>query len=309
MTVRIHPTAIVDDAAQLGEGVYIGPFSVVGPNVMIEDSVRIGPYVQIGAENCFAPLQATAPTTDESVVRVGANSTIGSRAAIGYGVELEANVCIGQSVVLAGPLKVGERSQIYELAVIGGPGQFPGRHESSGQIEIGKDVTIREFVLVHKPVLTGVTSIGDGSYLMSRTQVDHDCVLGLNVKTACGVTLGGSVQVGEYAYLGMNAVVHQGLRIGPHTMIGMNSTVIRNVPPFAVIIDRRFTRINRYGLELHQIPAHQIDTIEEIYVAMMKGVAPQKYEASDLLLDAIRKFYRDVSASPTFQPSFTGDSD
>ena len=37
----IHPTAIVDPAAQVAHGVEIGPYSVIGPKVAIAEGCRI----------------------------------------------------------------------------------------------------------------------------------------------------------------------------------------------------------------------------------------------------------------------------
>ena len=56
---RIHPTAIVDPAAQLDEGVVIGAYSVVGPDVRIGAGTEIGPHcvidgcTTIGRDNRF----------------------------------------------------------------------------------------------------------------------------------------------------------------------------------------------------------------------------------------------------------------
>ncbi len=47
MTVTIHPSAIVDPAAKLGEGVGIGPFCVVGPDVTLGDGVRLVSHVAV----------------------------------------------------------------------------------------------------------------------------------------------------------------------------------------------------------------------------------------------------------------------
>ena len=44
---RIHPTALVDSAAQLDSTVTVGPYSVIGPNVRIERSI-VGPHVSLG---------------------------------------------------------------------------------------------------------------------------------------------------------------------------------------------------------------------------------------------------------------------
>ena len=61
MTVTIHPSAIVDPAAKLGEGVSIGPFCVVGPDVTLGDGVRLVSHVavagrtSIGVETVIYP--------------------------------------------------------------------------------------------------------------------------------------------------------------------------------------------------------------------------------------------------------------
>ena len=55
--MRIHPTAVVDPAAELGPDVTVGPFCVIGPDVVvgrgtrIESHVVIEPYTTIG-EDC-----------------------------------------------------------------------------------------------------------------------------------------------------------------------------------------------------------------------------------------------------------------
>jgi len=43
----VHPTAVVDPAARLGDGVVIGPFAVIGAEVEIGEGSRIGPHVVI----------------------------------------------------------------------------------------------------------------------------------------------------------------------------------------------------------------------------------------------------------------------
>jgi len=43
----IHPTAIVDPAARIGDGVAIGAYSIVGAGVEIGDGTSVGPHVVI----------------------------------------------------------------------------------------------------------------------------------------------------------------------------------------------------------------------------------------------------------------------
>ena len=43
----IHPTAVIDPSARLGNNVSIGPYSVIGADVEIGDDTWIGPHVVI----------------------------------------------------------------------------------------------------------------------------------------------------------------------------------------------------------------------------------------------------------------------
>ncbi|MGQ9371399.1 acyl-ACP--UDP-N-acetylglucosamine O-acyltransferase [Azospirillum sp. A39] len=47
MTVSIHPSAIVDPAARLGDGVVVGPFCTVGADVTLGDRVRLVSHVAV----------------------------------------------------------------------------------------------------------------------------------------------------------------------------------------------------------------------------------------------------------------------
>ena len=55
----IHPTALVDPAAELDSSVEVGAYSVIGPQVKIAARTKIGPHVviegdtTIGCDNVF----------------------------------------------------------------------------------------------------------------------------------------------------------------------------------------------------------------------------------------------------------------
>jgi UDP-N-acetylglucosamine acyltransferase len=51
--VSIHPTAIVSPNAQLGRGVSIGPYSIIGDDVMLRDEVRVGSHCVIEGPSEF----------------------------------------------------------------------------------------------------------------------------------------------------------------------------------------------------------------------------------------------------------------
>ena len=41
---QIHPTALVDPAAELAEGVVVGAYSIIGPHVRVGAATEIGPH-------------------------------------------------------------------------------------------------------------------------------------------------------------------------------------------------------------------------------------------------------------------------
>jgi UDP-N-acetylglucosamine acyltransferase len=298
--VDIHSTAIVHPRARLGSGVRVGAYALIGENVELGDASEIGPYTEIGSRNLHLPEEASC--IESPPIKIGAEAIIGSRVTMIGPMDLGRNTRVAHGAMLRGPLTVGEASLLFDQCVIGNPGQYPGRTESSGLVVIGRGVTIREFVIVTQPVLTPATTVGDGSYLMSRTQIDHDCALGCNVKTACGVTLGGSVHVDDNAYLGMNAVVHQRMRIGAGAMIGMNSVVTKHVPPYALVVNRKFTKINRHGLQLLGASASDMAALEVMYASHARGTTP--LTTDNPWLFEVARFYEEIGPAPAVSACF-----
>jgi UDP-N-acetylglucosamine acyltransferase len=66
VSARIHPTALVDPAAELGTDVEIGPWAIVGPQCTLGDGVQVG-----------------ARATLERNVRLGARVRVGTGAVLG----------------------------------------------------------------------------------------------------------------------------------------------------------------------------------------------------------------------------------
>ena len=57
MTIKIHPTAIVDSNAIIGDGTEIGAYSIIGPKVILGANCWIGNHVNLTGnttlgENC-----------------------------------------------------------------------------------------------------------------------------------------------------------------------------------------------------------------------------------------------------------------
>ena len=154
--MKIHPTAIVEDGAQLGAEIEIGPFAIIGAGALIGDSCKIQAHaviegtVKMGAENFIgygaiigaAPQDLSFDPKTQSSVEIGNSNTIreyctihrgsteGSATTIGdgnflmVGNHLGHNCTIGNGVVMANDCLLAGHVRIDDRAFIGGGSRF-----------------------------------------------------------------------------------------------------------------------------------------------------------------------------------------
>lgn len=76
---------------------------------------------------------------------------------------------------------------------------------------------------------TGV-KIGHCSIINSGAVLDHDSDIGGFVHVAPGVSMSGTVTVGDGTHIGTGSVIIDSIKIGSNTTIGAGSVVVRDVP-------------------------------------------------------------------------------
>lgn len=104
-------------------------------------------------------------------------------------------------------------------------------------LEIGDNCFIGEGSVIQPFVKIGSNSILFGA------RIGHHSLIGDHVLLS-GPTIGGKVKIGNYSFLGLNAVILQNLEIGPKNIIGMgvsikNSTGEGEVYSSATFIKRK----------------------------------------------------------------------
>ncbi len=152
MTAKIHPTAIVDPAAQIGADVEIGPYCVVGPKVKLGDGVRLISHVvvdgrtSIGAKTVVYPFASLGQRPqdlkfkgEDSALEIGAHNQIREHVTMNTGTEgggmltyvgdhcffmagaHVAHDChIGNHVILAVHVAIAGHVTIGDHAIVGG---------------------------------------------------------------------------------------------------------------------------------------------------------------------------------------------
>jgi len=148
---------------------------------------------------------------------------------------------ISDTAILTGPLTIGDCVYIGAYAVIGAPAQHRGsypcsldsKHRAEG-VTIGDGACVREFVQVHQGIMRP-TIVGGDSLLMAGAHIAHDSQLGGGVTMGSFSILGGFTIIDDEATFGQGVVTHPWIIIGERAMVGLNSSVVKDVDPFAKV--------------------------------------------------------------------------
>lgn len=195
---EIHPMAIVEDGATLGEGVRIGPFCCVGsrvtlgPDVVLESHVVVTGRTTIGQATHVYPFASigTAPQDlkyagEDSEIVIGARNVIREQVTINPGTagggmitrvgddcllmiasHVAHDCLIGNSVIMANNSALAGHVTLQDHVIIGGLSavhQFVriGCHAMIGGVTgIGKDVIPYASATGNRAVLAGLNFIG-----------------------------------------------------------------------------------------------------------------------------------------------------
>jgi UDP-N-acetylglucosamine acyltransferase len=174
MSASIHPTALIDPGAQLGEKVSIGAYSVIGAGVEIGDGTSVGPHVVI-----------------EGPTRIGRDNRIFQFASLGA--EPQDKKYAGEPT----RLEIGDRNTIREFCTFN-----RGTAQDAGVTRVGNDNWIMAYVhLAHdcqigdhtifanNAQLAGHVHVGDWAILGGFTVVHQFVRIGAHCITAMGTIL------------------------------------------------------------------------------------------------------------------------
>jgi UDP-3-O-[3-hydroxymyristoyl] glucosamine N-acyltransferase len=202
----IHPSAVIDTTALLGNSVAVGPHAVIAAGV------RIGDRCSIGA-GCY----------------------LGSGVTLGADCVLEPNVTIQRDSVL------GDRCIVHSGAVIGGDGfgfSWDGTGHRKvpqlGRAVIEDDVEIGCNSCVDRATL-GETRIRRGTKIDNLVQVAHNTDIGAHVILVSQAGVAGSSKVGTRAVIAGQVAISDHVEVGAGARVGGQSGVTKSVPPGATV--------------------------------------------------------------------------
>jgi UDP-N-acetylglucosamine acyltransferase len=207
--------------------------------------------------------------------KLGANVKIGPFTIIEDEVEIGDNTEILSNVVIKNYTTIGSNCKIFEGSVIGGIPQHLGFKGEKTFVQIGDNVTIREYCTIHRGTQfdDGITKIGDNTYLMAYVHIAHDCKVGKNTILANAVTLAGHVKIGDYVFVGGLTPIHQFCRIGDYAMVGGASAVDKDIPPYTRASKNHamLYGLNLVGLKRNGFTNEQIKLLKQAYRILFRS--------------------------------------
>src|SRR5260370_39773880 len=85
-------------------------------------------------------------------------------------------------------------------------------------------------VVLPRAVINAGAVVGLTSIVNTGAIVEHDCRLSSHVHISPSATLGGAVEVGAFAHVGIGACVLPGCRIGADSIVGAGAVILASIP-------------------------------------------------------------------------------
>lgn len=222
----IHPMAVIDPTAQIGEGAAIGPFVVIGRGAVLGARARVASHVSV-AEG--------ARIGDDALILQGAR--IGARVVIGDRFICQPGAVVGSdgfSFVTAEKSGVEEiRSTLGQRAEI--RAQSWHRIYSLGAVTIGDDVEIGANACIDRGTIRD-TVIGRGTKLDNLVHIGHNVQVGEDTLLCGQVGIAGSTRIGNRVVLGGQVGVGDNLFVGDDVIAGGATKILTNAPAGRVLL-------------------------------------------------------------------------
>jgi len=243
----------------------IDPSAIIAPTARVHPDSSIGPGVRIG-EFCV----------------------IESDVAIGPGCMLEPYVYVKRWTTL------GERNEVSAGTILGTDPLDKGFGGARSYLRIGNDNKIREhFTISRGTAPETTTEIGDGNYIMTSGHIAHNCRIGNRTIIASCALVAGYVEVVDEAFISGGVVVHQFSKIGRLAMIGGNTRINSDVPPFFLYAGYNIQAkgLNLVGLKRAGYKASDIAILKKAYQIL--------YRSGLKLQDALARIESEVPTPET----------
>lgn len=164
----VHPTAIVASEAQLGKGVEVGPYSVIGPCVTVGDNCRIMSHVvldgrtKIGANCVIFPFACIGTQTQDlkyqggaTFVEIGDGATLREYVTVNSGTKDGETTRVGSGCLLMAYSHVAHACRVEDGVIMANCATLAGEVVVEEQAIIGGLSAVHQFVRIGRLCMIG----------------------------------------------------------------------------------------------------------------------------------------------------------
>jgi UDP-3-O-[3-hydroxymyristoyl] glucosamine N-acyltransferase len=200
--IDIHPKAIIEKTAIIGNGTRIGAGSYIGSKVKLGENVTIYPNVTI-LDEC----------------------TIGKNTIIWSGAVVRERCHMGNDCIIHPNATIGADGFGFRPCPERGLAKIP----QIGNVILGDGVEIGANSCVDRGKFSS-TVLGDGCKIDNLVQIGHNSILGKFCIMAGNSGLAGSVTLGNGVIIGGSASIKDHVTIGDGAIVGAGSGVTCDIP-------------------------------------------------------------------------------
>ena len=194
-STKIHPTAIVDPKAKIGEGAEIGPFSIVGPEVtigkdtMLQSHVVVegevvtgrGNFIGHGAIIGATPQDVSFSPERKTKVEIGDNNIIREYCTIHRGTADDSATTIGNKNFLMAGAHIGHNCVVGDNVVIANNCLLAGYVRVDDGAFLGGGSTFHQFMHIGRLVMVQGSSAFGKDLPPFVVAAERNFVFGLNI--------------------------------------------------------------------------------------------------------------------------------
>ena len=222
----VHPTAIVDPTAKLGDNVKIGPNVVISHDAEIGDNTKIMANSYIGGEakigrDCFF----------HPGVNIGDRVVVGNEVILHHGVSLGAD---GFSFVTENPDNI-ENARKDGTIKDDNKKHVIFKIPSIGSVEIGNNVEIGANTTIDRGTIEN-TTIGNNTKIDDLVMIGHNCHIGEGCLIVSQVGIAGSCVIGDRVVIAGQAGLADHIEIGSDTIITAKAGVTKSFPEKSIVV-------------------------------------------------------------------------
>jgi len=176
---QIHPTAVVEDGARLGEDVIVGPYTIIGPQVTIGSGTRLISHVvvsgntSIGANTEIHPFAVLGhPPQHTRYQGEDVRLVIGDNTVIREHVTMHPGTSVGDRETIVGSngfFMVG--AHVAHDCKVGDYAVFANNATLGGHVTIGDHVIVGGLAALHQH-----TRVGNHAFIGGMAAVPHDVI-------------------------------------------------------------------------------------------------------------------------------------